>query len=248
MHFLIEYKEKFSMSIKIIKSAAAITCLAAMSAAAASSVSVYGVIDTGFGVSKGKGQAAKVQAISGGNAASRWGLKGQEDLGGGNYVKFVLEQGLKINNGEGQTAGVLFDRDSLLIIGGRWGELGFGRSGSLMGTTGYFGQFPKMSANPMACNYLDAALIGSLVNSGMLNNSVTYQVKPTNTITLTAQYSNGISTDEAKWPKTTITMAYPHSTKIKDLIWEQFLRSLITVKAASTTEPTLIRLITFSLL
>ena len=78
------------MSIQIIKSAAAITCLAAMSAAEASSVSVYGVIDTGFGVSKGKGQAAKVQAISGGNAASRWGLKGQEDLGGGNYVKFVL--------------------------------------------------------------------------------------------------------------------------------------------------------------
>ena len=189
------------MSIKIIKSAAAITCLTAMSAAAASSVSVYGVIDTGFGVSKGKGQAAKVQAISGGNAASRWGLKGQEDLGGGNYVKFVLEQGLKINNGEGQTSGVLFDRDSLLIIGGRWGELGLGRSGSLMGTTGYFGQFPKMSANPMACNYLDAALIGSLVNSGMLNNSVTYQVKPTNTLTLTAQYSNGISTDEAKWAK-----------------------------------------------
>ena len=58
------------MSIKIIKSAAAITCLTAMSAAAASSVSVYGVIDTGFGVSKGKGQAAKVQAISGGNAAT----------------------------------------------------------------------------------------------------------------------------------------------------------------------------------
>ena len=69
------------MSIKIIKSAAAITCLTAMSAAAASSVSVYGVIDTGFGVSKGKGQAAKVQAISGGNAASRWGLKGQGTSG-----------------------------------------------------------------------------------------------------------------------------------------------------------------------
>ena len=84
------------MSIKIIKSAAAITCLTAMSAAAASSVSVYGVIDTGFGVSKGKGQAAKVQAISGGNAASRWGLKGQEDLGGGSYVKFVLDKASRL--------------------------------------------------------------------------------------------------------------------------------------------------------
>ena len=48
------------MSIKIIKSAAAITCLTAMSAAAASSVSVYGVIDTGFGVSKGKGPKCRL--------------------------------------------------------------------------------------------------------------------------------------------------------------------------------------------
>ena len=103
------------MSIKIIKSAAAITCLTAMSAAAASSVSVYGVIDTGFGVSKGKGQAAKVQAISGGNAASRWGLKGQEDLGGGNYVKFVLEQGLKINNGEDKLPG-FFSTETLFSL------------------------------------------------------------------------------------------------------------------------------------
>lgn len=63
------------MSIKIIKSAAAITCLTAMSAAAASSVSVYGVIDTGFGVSKGKGQAAKVQAISGGQRCQQVGFK-----------------------------------------------------------------------------------------------------------------------------------------------------------------------------
>lgn len=63
------------MSIKIIKSAAAITCLTAMSAAAASSVSVYGVIDTGFGVSKGKGQAAKVQAISGGQRCQPVGFK-----------------------------------------------------------------------------------------------------------------------------------------------------------------------------
>ena len=76
------------MSIKIIKSAAAITCLTAMSAAAASSVSVYGVIDTGFGVSKGKGQAAKVQAISGGNAASR-----SRSLGGGPNAFYAKDLG-----------------------------------------------------------------------------------------------------------------------------------------------------------
>ncbi|WP_282195636.1 porin [Turicimonas muris] len=168
---------------------------------AQSTVSVYGVVDTGFGVMKGKGQQTSVQAVSGGNAASRWGLTGKEELGSGNYVKFILEQGIKVNNGAPQTAGVLFDRDSLLLVGGKWGELGFGRSGSLMGTTGYFGQFPKMGANPMASNFLDAALIGSLVNSGMLNNSVTYQVKPTNSVTLTAQYSNGISSDEDTWSK-----------------------------------------------
>ena len=53
------------MSIKIIKSAAAITCLTAMSAAAASSVSVYGVIDTGFGVSKGKDKPPKYRLFPG---------------------------------------------------------------------------------------------------------------------------------------------------------------------------------------
>ena len=110
---------------------------------AQSTVSVYGVVDTGFGVMKGKGQQTSVQAVSGGNAASRWGLTGKEELGSGNYVKFILEQGIKVNNGAPQTAGVLFDRDSLLLVGGKWGELGFGRSGSLMGTTGYFGQIGR---------------------------------------------------------------------------------------------------------
>ena len=59
------------MSIKIIKSAAAITCLTAMSAAAASSVSVYGVIYTEFGENKDKGQDAKVEDSTGGNDARR---------------------------------------------------------------------------------------------------------------------------------------------------------------------------------
>ena len=44
---------------------------------AQSTVSVYGVVDTGFGVMKGKGQQTSVQAVSGGNAASRWGLTGK---------------------------------------------------------------------------------------------------------------------------------------------------------------------------
>lgn len=170
-------------------------------AAAQSQVSLYGIVDTGFGYMKSKGQAGRVQAVNGANSASRWGLKGQEDLGGGNYVKFILEQGFSTSTGAPQTSGVLFDRDSLLIIGGKWGELGFGRSGSLMGTTGYYGQFPRMGANPMQTNFLDAALIGSLVNSGMLNNSVTYQVSPVKNFTLTAQYSNGINADSEKWSK-----------------------------------------------
>ena len=59
---------------------------------AQSTVSVYCVVDTGFGVMKGKGQQTSVQAVSGGNAASRWGLTGKEELGSGNYVKFILEQ------------------------------------------------------------------------------------------------------------------------------------------------------------
>ncbi len=89
-------------------------------------MSVYGVVDTGFGVMKGKGQQTSVQAVSGGNAASRWGLTGKKKNSGvGITLSSSWNKASKVNNGAPQTAGVLFDRDSLLLVGGKWGRTWF---------------------------------------------------------------------------------------------------------------------------
>ena len=62
---------------------------------AQSSVDLYGIAD--FWVGKAKGGGAK--SGSGGLAASRWGIKGTEDLGGGLSAGFVLEQVFDLASG-----------------------------------------------------------------------------------------------------------------------------------------------------
>lgn len=180
-------------------------CLASLVAAGAvcaeSNVTLYGVMDAGVSVVKGKGSDTLVQALNNGDAVSRWGLKGKEDIGNGNFVSFVLEQGIKPMTGQEATTGVLFDRDSILTVGGNWGQFSFGRTGSLMGTTGTYGMWTNMGANPLAANFLDSQMLGSFVGSGQINNAVTYQGKPWDFLTVTLQYSNGIANDTEKWSK-----------------------------------------------
>jgi predicted porin len=66
---------------------------------AASNVTLYGVMDGGVVVSKAKKEDTKVQAKSGFNSGSRWGLKGVEELGNGYTVGFQLEQGFNLDDG-----------------------------------------------------------------------------------------------------------------------------------------------------
>ncbi len=63
---------------------------------AASNVTLYGILDTGIGVSKVKHQDTTVQMTTGMDSGSRWGIKGVEDLGNGYSVGFVAEQALTL--------------------------------------------------------------------------------------------------------------------------------------------------------
>ena len=62
-------------------------------------VTMYGILDGGVTVSKLQHQTAKVQMTNGNWLSNRWGLMGQEDLGGGNSVFFKLEQGFNLSKG-----------------------------------------------------------------------------------------------------------------------------------------------------
>ncbi|SAK59746.1 exported outer membrane porin [Caballeronia catudaia] len=80
---------------------------------AQSSVTLYGRIDAGLeymnGVPSGNGGSTnRFRAESGDWGTSLWGIKGAEDLGGGNRVLFQLENGFNAMNGQAQ--GNLFNR------------------------------------------------------------------------------------------------------------------------------------------
>ncbi|WP_118184697.1 porin [Paraburkholderia phosphatilytica] len=77
---------------------------------AQSSVTLYGLIDVGMVYVNNTGGHSLAEMSSGNINGSRWGLKGNEDLGGGLQTLFVLESGYSLNNGKLGQGGDLFGR------------------------------------------------------------------------------------------------------------------------------------------
>ncbi|WP_157667521.1 porin [Comamonas serinivorans] len=106
----------------------AVSGMACGAAWAQSSVTLYGVVDAYVGNVR-VGDKSVTAMGDGGNAASRIGFRGTEDLGGGNKVGFVLESGLFVQNGQGTIPGpgMAWTRQSYLSAEGHWGKLEMGR-------------------------------------------------------------------------------------------------------------------------
>ena len=105
-------------------SVVALATLAATASFAQSTVTLYGVVDTGYrsvtaGDNKFQGMA------NGSNASNRLGFKGTEDLGGGMKANFVMEGDLAPN--DGTAAGFAFRRQSTIGLSGGFGEVRLGR-------------------------------------------------------------------------------------------------------------------------
>lgn len=114
----------------IVKSAC-IGSLALLSqcAFAQDGVTLYGLIDQ-FAqyVNTGNGYTAALG--SSGQWASRIGLKGSEDIGGGNQIRFVLENGFNPTDGSLAQADTLFNRQAWIGVSGAWGQVRAGRQNS----------------------------------------------------------------------------------------------------------------------
>ncbi|MES3025252.1 MAG: porin [Pseudomonadota bacterium] len=116
---------------KLIATTAVLSTLAAASAGAqaqSSSVTIYGIADAGISSESG-GAAGRVNRISSGIAsASRLGFRGNEDLGGGWKANFTLEMGYRLDTGEVDAAGTLFNRQAFVGLRNEaYGALSFGR-------------------------------------------------------------------------------------------------------------------------
>jgi len=66
---------------------------------AQSSVTLYGMLDAGIGYTSNVGGHEKVSLDGGASGSNKWGLRGQEDLGGGLKAVFKLENGFNIATG-----------------------------------------------------------------------------------------------------------------------------------------------------
>ncbi|GGI55382.1 porin [Oxalicibacterium solurbis] len=118
------------------KSLLALAVLGAFAGAASaqSSVTIYGVVDTGF-ANIDQGDDAAGQSInrngleSGMNSASRIGFKGIEDLGNGLKAEFVLENGISTDSGDG---GAGFSRLAFVGLNGGFGKVRLGRQENQM--------------------------------------------------------------------------------------------------------------------
>lgn len=152
------------------KTLVGLAAAAAMCSASAASVTLYGIIDTGFAYNSYNDDGYETLAgaadnsfamMSGQSSGSRFGLKGVEELGNGLTVGFILESGISSDTGAMSSDG-LFNRESSIYIEGGFGKFGMGRLSTLAndsGTTGlggYFSSFGTGWGDVGVQNYVQA--------------------------------------------------------------------------------------------
>ncbi|WP_313697305.1 porin [Achromobacter sp.] len=146
-------------------------------AQAETSVTLYGIIDTGLGYNKISGASndalngSRFGMINGVQNGSRWGLRGSEDLGDGLRAVFQLESGFDSGNGKSAQNNRLFGRQATVgLASDSWGQLDFGRQTNI--ASKYFGSIDPFGAGFGQAN-IGMAL--SAANTVRYDNMVLYQ-------------------------------------------------------------------------
>ncbi|MBV8034404.1 porin [Roseateles sp.] len=99
----------------------------AWAGSAAAAVQLYGALDGFIQYSNNAGQAS-TRLLSGGASTSRWGITGDEDLGGGLHADFRLESGFNLMSGSPQNASSMYNREANVSIGSHeWGTVKLGK-------------------------------------------------------------------------------------------------------------------------
>ncbi len=162
--------------------------IAAGSASAQSSVTLFGIVDNGLVHGSGS-ISKKTQVMHSGLSPSSLGFRGNEDLGNGMRAGFWLESEVRTDTGTGGPTntnnqasggaiaglnggqGLTFNRRSTVSVGGAWGELRLGRD--------YTPSFWSQSVfNPFSTLGVGGTLLNSLsivgATSVRASNSIQY--------------------------------------------------------------------------
>lgn len=192
--------KKSLLAVAVLGTAAGFAC--------AADVTLYGKVDAGLvytntqtkttaangDVSKVKNHVFDMQ--NGVNAASRFGLKGTEDLGNGLKVGFKLENGFNVDDGTLGNDGRLFGREASLSVSGDFGTLSAGRMGGVGSGAGTYNLFTA-TADAFDGGNVDTF---GLVTTSRYDNMLTYQTPKFAGVQATFQYSfkgNNVADDDA---------------------------------------------------
>ena len=174
------------------KSLAALAVLgAAAGYASAADVTLFGVVDTGLiythqtFADDSKADVNKFAMDSGVSSASRFGLKGTEELGNGLKVGFKLENGFQSDSGALKSEKRIFDREASVSLYSDFGTLSMGRMG---GVGSGAGTYDLVLATADAFDGGDNNVFG-FATSDRYDNMVTYQTPKFAGLQATVQYS-----------------------------------------------------------
>ena len=167
--------------------------------AVAAEVTIYGDVNTGFVYNytkEGTQEATNSFKLESGiSGATRWGIKGGEDLGNGYSVSFDLQSGFESDTGAMADSGRLFNRETRLTVAGPFGELSFGRMGTLTSAAGTYDIF-QGTADVFDGGWSSAiATSNFFYDVGRSDNMVTYATPTMAGVKGYAQYSFKIDND-----------------------------------------------------
>lgn len=170
---------------------------------AQSSVTLYGLIDVGIRYNTHQNAAgdSKIGMGNGGLlSGSRWGLMGNEDLGGGNKAFFQLESGFTPGTGSTQQStpsgnARLFGRTAAVGLSSQtYGEIALGRQYTLVHEMAYTHDIYALSNYVGTVGFQGAGLTGG----GRLDNTVRYTSPSFGGFTVKGAYTFGETAGDAK--------------------------------------------------
>lgn len=154
--------------------------------ATGSSVTLYGVIDTGIEYVNHVGAAGqsvtRMNSLSG-TVPSRWGLRGSEDLGGGMKANFALESGFAPDSGVSNQGNRLFGRQAWVGLSGNWGQVSLGRQYTML-------FWAMLDADILGPNTFGSGSLDAYIPNARADNAIAYKGK-FGGLTLGATYSFG---------------------------------------------------------
>ncbi|AMP17045.1 porin [Collimonas pratensis] len=181
------------------KSLIALTVLGTIAGAAQaqSSVTIYGTVDAGVTFSNNNVPAGNVDAnsrlggskfgVGSGNIdTSRIGFKGVEDLGGGLKALFQLEAGFNTDTGGFEQDKSLFNRKSVVGLGGNFGSVLLGRQSDVLDDYGH--QYTSVKDFG---NFVGSPHVGDRLEGSRTQNSIRYNSPSFSGVTASAIYGFG---------------------------------------------------------